>query len=329
MKILQTLQWIQFAGTEKVCVDLCNEMSKNHEVILLSNKDITQKLNKNVKFIEFNFDKNRFNPFFLYKTAELLKKIKPDIIHAHNTKVIEIMHYAQFFLDKKIPIIATKHDLSFKKKYKLADLSVAILENMLEILPKNSIVIENGMAYKKPSQLKKSGVFYIVSSGRLSPEKGHQDIIRALSKVNFDFLLEIYGWGEYENELKNLVNDLNLNDKVKFCGFNDDIGSVLASCDLQIIASHFEPFGLVTIDGIYYAPLVISTKTGVAGKIFPQKLIFDKENLTQKLNDIYKNYKEYQDEFAKVKLKKDNFSIEKMAQKYIKVYKDLIEDFKK
>lgn len=329
MKILQTLQWIQFAGTEKVCVDLCNEMSKNHEVILLSNKDITKRLDKNVKFIEFNFDKNRFNPFFLYKTAELLKKIKPDIIHTHNTKVIEIMRYAQFFLDEKIPIIATKHDLSFKKKYKLADLSVAILENILEILPKNSIVIENGMAYKKPSQLKKPSIFYIVSSGRLSPEKGHQDIIRALSKVNFDFLLEIYGWGEYENELKNLVNELNLNDKVKFCGFNDDIGSVLASCDLQIIASHFEPFGLVTIDGIYYSSLVISTKTGIAGQIFPQKLIFNNENLTQKLNDIYKNYKEYQDEFAKVKLKKDNFSIEKMTQKYIKAYKDLIEDFKK
>lgn len=324
MKILQTLQWIQFAGTEKVCVDLCNEMSKNHEVILLSNKDTTQRLDKNVKFIEFNFDKNRFNPFFLYKTAKLLKKIKPDIIHIHNTKVIEIMHYAQFFLDKKIQIIATKHDLSFKKKYKLADLSVAILENMLEILPKNSIVIENGMAYKKPSQLKKPNIFYIVSSGKSSPEKGHQDIIKALSKVNFDFLLEIYGWGEYENELKNLVNALNLNDKVKFCGFNDDIGSILASCDLQIIASHFEPFGLVAIDGIYYAPLVISTKTGIAGQIFPQKLIFDEENLTQKLNDIYKNYKEYQDEFEKIKLKKDNFSIEKMTQKYIKAYQNLI-----
>ena len=25
---LHTLHWIQFAGTEKVCVDLCNELSK-------------------------------------------------------------------------------------------------------------------------------------------------------------------------------------------------------------------------------------------------------------------------------------------------------------
>ncbi|MBE7357661.1 hypothetical protein [Campylobacter sputorum] len=38
MKILQTLHWVQFAGTEKVCIDLCNQMSKEHEVYLFSNK---------------------------------------------------------------------------------------------------------------------------------------------------------------------------------------------------------------------------------------------------------------------------------------------------
>lgn len=66
-EILQTLHWVQFAGTEKVCVYLCNEMSKNHEVNLLSNKDITAYLSENVKFIEFDFEKNRYNPFFYIK----------------------------------------------------------------------------------------------------------------------------------------------------------------------------------------------------------------------------------------------------------------------
>ncbi|KAB0581371.1 hypothetical protein F7P64_06555 [Campylobacter sputorum subsp. sputorum] len=38
---------------------------------------------------------------FLYKTAKLIKKISPDIIHAHNTKVIEIIHNCKIFLNKK------------------------------------------------------------------------------------------------------------------------------------------------------------------------------------------------------------------------------------
>lgn len=202
MKILQTLHWVQFAGTEKVCVDLCNEMSKNNEVILLSNKDITAYLSENVKFIEFDFEKNYYNPFFLHKTAKLIKKISPDIIHAHNTKVIEIIHNCKIFLNKKIPLIATKHDLRFKKHYKYADLCVAILDDAFKILPKHTILIENGMAYKMPKIIKKIDKFHIISSGRLSPEKGHQDIIKALSNVKFDFLLDIYGRGEYEQELK-------------------------------------------------------------------------------------------------------------------------------
>lgn len=101
MKILHTLHWIQFAGTEKVCVDLCNEMSKGHQVYLLSNEKIRPYLNNAVQLIDFDFEKNRYNPLFLYQTAKLLEKIAPDIIHCHNTKEIEIMKYAQLFLTKK------------------------------------------------------------------------------------------------------------------------------------------------------------------------------------------------------------------------------------
>ncbi len=101
MRILHTLHWVQFAGTEKVCVDLCNEMVKEHQVYLLSQEGIRPYLNDEVQLIEFDFEKNRYNPLFLYQTAKLLEKISPDIIHCHNTKEIEIMKYAQIFLNKK------------------------------------------------------------------------------------------------------------------------------------------------------------------------------------------------------------------------------------
>ena len=107
MRILHTLHWVQFAGTEKVCVDLCNEMVKEHQVYLLSQEEIRPYLNDEVQLIEFDFEKNRYNPLFLYQTAKLIEKISPDIIQCHNTKEIEIMKYAQIFLTKKIPIIAT------------------------------------------------------------------------------------------------------------------------------------------------------------------------------------------------------------------------------
>jgi hypothetical protein len=105
MTILHTLHWVQFAGTEKVCVDLCNEFSKEHEVYLLSSSKIKPYINDNVNLIEVDFEKNRYNPFFLYKIAQIIKKINPDIIHVHNTKELEVMYNARIFLNKNVPVI--------------------------------------------------------------------------------------------------------------------------------------------------------------------------------------------------------------------------------
>lgn len=326
MKILHTLHWVQFAGTEKVCVDLCNEMSKNHEVYLLSRTEISKYLNSEVNIIEFDFDKNRYNLVFLYQTAKILEKIKPDIIHCHNTKELEIMHHARLFMSKKIPIVATKHTLKAKRNYKLADLCVAILENTKEILPPNSIIIKNGMIYKKPQKLpKQDDKFYIISSGRLSDMKGMDILIKALKMVNFDYRCDILGEGEKQDDLCKLISKLNLDGKVFLKGFVDNVNDYLFSANLQVIASRFEPYGLVAIDGIYYCDLMISTNTGICSQILPKELIFkiSPEELAVKLNDIYVNYDKYKEIFTKVKEKKDDFSIEKMTQKYINAYQEL------
>lgn len=328
MIVLHTLHWVQFAGTEKVCVDLCNEFSKEHQVYLLTSNKIKPYINENVNLIEVDFEKNRHNPFFLYKIAKIIKKINPDIIHVHNTKELEIMYNSRIFLNKKIPIVGTKHTLTPKKKYKLADLAVGILEDTHSIIEsKNSIIIKNGMAYKEPKLLAKNeDRFYIVSAARLTPAKGMDLIIKAASLLNFDFKLSLFGRGEQEQELRNLVKELNLEDKVEIVGFVDNLNDYLFSSDIQIIASIFEPYGLTAIDGIYYSRLLISTKTGICEQILDNELLFETsvESLSEKLNDVYKNYDYYCEKFAKIKEKKDDFSIEKMSQKYFEAYKSLL-----
>lgn len=331
MKILQTLQWIQFAGTEKVCVDLCNEMSKNHEVILLSNKDITQKLNKNVKFVEFDFNKNRYNPFFLYKTAKFIEEINPDIIQCHNAKELEIMKYMQFFSKKKIPIVATRHNAELKKKYAFANLGIAVSDETMNYMnAKKNILITNGVSKVKPNLIK-NDKFTILGVGRLAPVKGWDLLINAASKLNFDFKLQILGEGDEKRHLQDLASRLGIKDKVEFLGFKNNVADYVASSDLQVIASVTEGLSISLIEAIFYAKILIASNVSNHENLIGKKLVYNRDAkiLADNINDIYKNYKEYQDEFEKVKLKKDNFSIEKMTQKYIKAYKDLIEDFKK
>lgn len=326
MKILHTLNWIQFAGTEKVCVDLCNQMSKGHQVYLLSNEKIRPYISNSVQLIEFNFGRNRYNPLFLYQTAKLLKKISPDIIHCHNTKEIEIMKYAQMFLTKKIPIIATKHTLQYKKKYNLADLCVAILEDTKQVLKQESIIIKNGMAYQLPTKITRPDKFYIVLSGRLDKMKGFDIAVEALSLLNFDFECHVFGEGEERAQLQQQIHTLKLQDKVLLKGFSNQINNVLHSCDLHIIPSRFEPYGLVAIDAIYYAPLMISSHTGISEQILPEILKFDSDPqaLAAKIMEAYKNYPNFVAIFDQIKATKDQFSIEKMTKSYFDAYETLI-----
>lgn len=326
MKILHTLNWMQFAGTEKVCVDLCNEMSKAHQVYLLSHDKILPYLNESVELIEFDFKKNRHNPVFLFQVAQLLKKIAPDIIHCHNTKEIEIMRYAQIFLAKKIPILATKHTLQYKKKYNLADVCVAILEDTKQILKQESIIIKNGMAYVPPVKIQRPEKFYIVLTGRLDQMKGFDIAIEALSLVNFDFECHIFGEGTERDSLQQLIHKLGLQEKVFLKGFSNQINNILYSCDLHIIPSRFEPYGLVAIDAIYYAPLMISSHTGICEQILPEILKFENnpQQLTVKILEAFEHYDQFKKEFDQVKAQKDIFSIQKMADLYLEAYKDLI-----
>ncbi len=326
MKILHTLHWIQFAGTEKVCVDLCNEMVKEHQVYLLSHDKIKPYIDDSIELIEFDFQKNRHNPLFLYQTAKLLEKIAPDIIHCHNTKEIEIMKYAQFFLKKKIPIIATKHTLQYKKKYNLADLCVAILEDTQQLLKQESIIIKNGMAYKAPIKIERPDKFYVVLTGRLDNMKGFDIAIEALSAVNFDFECHIFGEGDEKDNLQQLIQEQNLQDKVFLKGFSNQINNVLYSSDLHIIPSRFEPYGLVAIDAIYYAPLMISSHTGICEQILPASLKFETnaDALRSKIDEVYKNYNDFVGEFANIKSSKDRFSIQKMANSYLEAYQTIL-----
>ncbi len=328
MRILHTLHWVQFAGTERFCVDICNELSVKNEVFLLTHELIKPYIHNNVNLIEVDFEKNRHNPFFLYKIAKIIKEINPDIIHIHNTKELEIMYNARIFLSKKIPIIGTKHTLTPKKKFALADLAIGILEETHSIIEsKNTLVIENGMAYKEPNPVKKENIFHIVSAARLTPAKGMDTIIKALALVDFEYKFSIFGQGEQKEELQNLIESLNLENKITIVGFVDNLNDHLASADVQIIASIFEPYGLTAIDGIYYSDVLLSTNTGICADILDKDLIFDNtpESLANKLENVYKDYDHYLSKFKKIKDKKEDFSIEKMTEKYVEAYKSLMD----
>jgi glycosyltransferase involved in cell wall biosynthesis len=112
--------------------------------------------------------------------------------------------------------------------------------------------------------------------GRLDWWKGHEYFLEAVAKANqqiSNLKGMIIGGLEkkvakdqnrlYYQKLKTLIKSFNLNDKIIFTGYRDDIPRLMASLDVVVHASSVpEPFGLVVIEGMAVGKPVVATAAG-------------------------------------------------------------------
>lgn len=91
------------------------------------------------------------------------------------------------------------------------------------------------------------GVPLLLSLSRLHPKKGLDTLLAAMTDVQ-DAHLWIAGSGSLEGELKAQTRSLDLEDRVRFLGWRNDRGALLATADLCVFPSRYEPFGAVVIE---------------------------------------------------------------------------------
>ena len=132
--------------------------------------------------------------------------------------------------------------------------------------------------------------FSIVAVGRLDKIKGFDLLIRAASELKFDFELKIYGQGGERQNLQNLIDSLNLQDRVQLCGFCDDVAAALNASHLHVISSRKEGFPVILIEGIFYSPVLISTRAGGISEILSEEFLCEAADLGAKIDEIYRTY---------------------------------------
>jgi glycosyltransferase involved in cell wall biosynthesis len=82
---------------------------------------------------------------------------------------------------------------------------------------------------------------------RLHVKKGLDTLLDAAVKVP-GLYVWIAGEGPIEADLKAQSTRLGLDDRVRFLGWRNDRGALLAACDIVAFPSRYEPFGTVTVD---------------------------------------------------------------------------------
>jgi glycosyltransferase involved in cell wall biosynthesis len=104
-----------------------------------------------------------------------------------------------------------------------------------------------------------------VSAGRLSPEKGHADLLRAIAEIGdrapaWYFML--CGDGPCRARLQQQIHALRLQQRVRLAGFRTDIQDIFQAMDLFVLPSHSEGLPNVVLEAFALGKPVIATSVG-------------------------------------------------------------------
>jgi len=215
-----------------------------------------------------------------------------DIVHTHMAKadfygrtaarlagvpiVLSTVHNEDVW--KSNPIFNNINRLSVKFTDELIAVSESVRNYVVairEALPEKVIVIYNGIdpdKFKRPPSSERNWVddipediFVIVCIARLYQQKGQIYLIRAMREVVNKFPkteLLLIGDGPLEAALKKEVERLCLGNHVIFLGRMKDVSMVLSRCNLVVLPSIWEGFGIALIEGMANRKPVVATNVG-------------------------------------------------------------------
>ncbi|MCE9585347.1 glycosyltransferase family 4 protein [Candidatus Nomurabacteria bacterium] len=225
---------------------------------------------------------------------------------------------------KKI-ICVSKYDLNLAIKLKVAPLY-------------KLINIHNGAEIPSEKPLIRESLKSIIFVGRLSNQKKPELLLNALNILPKDIInniiVYIVGDGPNYDKLNSLVIQNDLNEKVIFMGALSrlEILSFLEKNDLFILPTKQEGLPRSILEAISKGLPVIASDVGGVSEIVTSDIGFLlKKNTAQELAEyieyLYKNPNILtcmsQNAFLRAK---NNFSLEKMIQETIQIYKEIIND---
>lgn len=188
-----------------------------------------------------------------------------------------------------------------------------------------------------PEPLERSPADYLLYLGRIHPKKAIDNLIRALSIsdefMNSKYILKIAGTGKREfcRNLEKLVDELNLNEKIKFVGQIEgtEKQQMLADAFWTIMPSHTENFGIVVLESLAQSTPVIASTGSPWNSLNEHQIGFWTDNAPEQLalviNEILRMppscYEEYRRRCRG--FVESEFDIANNIDKWISLYRSL------
>ena len=358
MRVVQILPELNEGGVERGVVELNREFVKNgiENFVITKGGKLAGIIEKDGgKLILHDVcSKNIFTaPVRILKLRKILKEIKPDIVHVRSRVPAWMVHFAK----PKCKIASTVHGINsvnfYSKimvkadaiicgstytkehiiKYYNADIDkIHIVPRGIDLVKFNPSNLDEKFIndFMGKFHLKKND-FIIAGVGRITHTKDYKTQIRALSLIKDAKLLIVGGVrvdrDDYFKELKALVNELKLEDRVIFTGSQKNVAEIYALCDVMVSSSSKpESFGRSMAEAIALNTPVVATNHGGAKDIVIENengYFFEVGDWKNLANRILKAKNLKFDGFDYIS---KNFSLKQMVEKNIKIYKELVNE---
>jgi len=325
---------------------------------------------ENVFFHEVSIPKYPLFDYAPYETAlagkivEIVRSNKLDLLHVHYA----IPHASAALLakqilaedNKDIPVLTTLHGTditlvgreasyepvvswSINNSDAVTAVSKSLVEDTLEHfqVKREVLMIPNFIDFdrfnKKPKEHFKKAIApnnekILVHTSNFRKVKRVDDVIRLFHIVQHEIpsKLLLIGDGPERSNIEKTCRELKVCDKVTFLGKQEAIEEILSVCDLFILPSERESFGLSALEAMACEVPVISTNAGglaevnIHGKTGYTSEIGNYEEMAQFALDLLQN-EEKLESFRHAALEQaKKFNLDDIRLQYIELYKKLI-----
>lgn len=304
MRVLQISSAKNFGGGERHLVDLCAGLSaRGHEIFvaLRAQNKWREKLSflPRENIVDFPL-RNALDFLSARQIAKFIKKKNIEIVHAHLARDYPIAALAARW--SKAKLVLTRHllfPLNFSHKIVLPKDAafIAVSDGVRRALIKQNILppeqvrrIYNGVNLRRfndaDRKLNKRDLLgrlnlrensmLVGIAGEIAAHKGQTDFVRAAALVlkrfpETEFLIagrDASPQRKHERDLKSLIAELGLQDKVHLLGWLEEVAPFYSALDIFVSASRTEPFGLVIAEAMASRRCaVVATETDGAREI--------------------------------------------------------------
>lgn len=359
MRILQILPELNVGGVETGTVDFAMYLHDHgyHSVVVSNGGELVPELEgRGIR--HYALPVHRKNLFAVMSCVKKLRRIildeKIDIVHARS----RVPAWIAFFACRRTPaqFLTTCHGhysvqifsriMAFSKLIIVP--SQVIGRHMIDHFhfpPENvrciprSVDLEKFSAVRQDDLGRSQSVITIV--GRLTPLKGHAYFLKAMARVVRSApYVKILIVGDapkkkeyYRQELEVLTRHLGLSEHVEFLGKRKDIPQIMAASDVVVMSSiEPEAFGRVIIEAQAAGTPVVATSVGGIVEVVEHEktgllvLPKDIDAMAGAVLRVLNDKKLARDLVSAARRRlEEEFTLEKMAERTIRVYEELME----